>query len=282
MDDSVADELLHAFVTGEQIDQAQEYYNRLLAENPASVVQMLLHVVDHSREHRSLALVLLGRLFSSHGHLLSEIQDSSFHADILPHVTSHLNSRELTSAERRHLAFLMSRVSVVYSAPSGLSDFLFQLANSPDPEIAASGLDCLGLCIENKSLSAPAASAMFHLLEPHFHSPHVATIAPSLRLLYAILQHSSVWDECHRLLEYLIPVLHCRLSSPVLRSEILPNLCTFLENSLRACGLLAPLLLQPLMDLARDPSLEDAVRTCVLFALELLVCRQPEDFMADH
>jgi hypothetical protein len=276
----VMQHLLHAFLTGENIHEAEEYYAALLTADPIHVVQVLFDSISQSTKDRSLQFILLSRIFLSFGHRFCEVSDDAFHHWILTTLMTHLSSPAFSLKERRHLAFLVSRASAVYRDWPELPDFLLRLCNDPDFEIAATGIDCLGLCAENKSRLLPD-EAYVDLLTRLISFPKQLTIGPSLRLLYAVVRNSDSPEIYHLLLDGILPILHAFLDSPII-SHLMSNFCSFLENSQKIMKQLCPSLIRAMMEIMNDRRLPDELRICSGYIIELLLARCPELFTSNE
>jgi hypothetical protein len=277
-DDEFLESLLLALATGNGIAEAEEYYNNIVQSNPVHMVELLFAAISDSSPSRVSALILLGHTFSSLGSQSHEIPDPVFHLSVAATLLTHFQSPHFSTDERRHLSYVTSLASMIYSDWPNFVPFLLALSVDSNPEIASSALDCFALCIENRSRELPSGGVLFPIFQRLFSAPHPSSAAASLRLLYAAFHNSS---ECQSFVSSIVPIVMDFIASPS-GHTLMANLCTFLETFSDIPESLATAIIRPMMDVVGERTLSDGTRTSAFYVLDLVLEKNAELFAEDN
>jgi hypothetical protein len=211
----------------------------------------------------------------------SDIHVPEFHSQVMTILMGYLSCADFFADERRHVSSLISNAACVYTEWPELTPSLIALSTCDVTDIAATAIDCLGLCAVNHS-PVLDDDVYVTVLASLWLVRHEHTIAPTLRLLYAAFGNSER-RSCYRDFANAANASYADFCSSPVFQTLLYDLSDFLERCPAYTEFLGAPFVRFTLQCAGnvDGRVDDNARVRAFYLLELLIAHSPEFFMED-
>jgi hypothetical protein len=270
--------VLEGFMSGVDIESAQQLYHEMLERDPAGGLMSLMKEASVSGRLTSMALVLIGKWFSWQGTVAEATLGSGLLWQVQTSLLEFLVSEHLSNEQCQLLVSAVHEMSRCCPNSPIVSDLVKFCRHHPSPAI----IDCLAVCIRDVNDVCQLPIDFFSILLKEFLTqPDASSTPATLCLVYSILEFP---EEMYTFHSYLlgIPAILVELKQSPAVLRILSNLCNFLSSRVNFVPLLGEELCEVIIPFVQDRFLCEGVRTYSLFILNLIVTECPEIFVQEE